>query len=85
MCVSRLYKVVRNERTWFVEVESVEGVRSRASLLTLEGPAPGPGDWVVVHSGFVLDRVDAVEAASIAEEIRAARERVGVAGEGGAS
>jgi hydrogenase maturation factor len=83
--VSRLYKVVRNERTWFVEVESVDGVRSRASLLALDGPIPGPGDWVVVHSGYVLERVDAEEAASIADEIRSAHERVGVAGEGAAS
>lgn len=77
MCVSRLYKVVRNERRWFVEVQDVDGVRSRASLLALEGAAPLPGDWVVVHSGYVLEVVDAVEAAAIAKEIREARVAVG--------
>ncbi len=76
MCVSRLYKVVRNERAWFVEVESVDGVRSRASLLALDGPVPGPGDWVVVHSGYVLERVDPDEAASVASEILAAQQRI---------
>jgi hydrogenase expression/formation protein HypC len=32
------------------------------SLLTLDGTA-GPGDWVVVHSGFALERLDPAEAA----------------------
>jgi hydrogenase expression/formation protein HypC len=32
------------------------------SLLTLDGAA-GPGDWVVVHSGFALERLEPGEAA----------------------
>jgi hydrogenase expression/formation protein HypC len=32
------------------------------SLITLEGPV-APGDWVVAHSGFALERLGAQEAA----------------------
>lgn len=72
MCVSRFYKVVARDSSNFVEVEDALGSRSYASLLSFEGPAPHVGDWVVVHSGYVLERADADEARAIVEEIRAA-------------
>lgn len=34
----------------------------RISLVTLDGPV-APGDWVLVHSGFALRRLDPAEAA----------------------
>jgi hydrogenase maturation factor len=71
MCVSRLYKVLGREDAW-VDVEDVDHVISRASLLAYEGEELDVGDWVSVHSGYVIDRVDAIEAARVVEEIRRA-------------
>jgi len=33
-------------------------------LLDAEGEAAGPGDWVLIHVGFALSRVDEEEAAA---------------------
>ncbi len=57
----------------YVEVEDVDRARTRASLLAFDGPAPAPGDWVCVHSGYVIDRLDTNEAAAAVEEIRLAK------------
>ncbi len=70
MCVSRLCEVLRRDGPAWVEVEDVDHVTSRVSLLAYDGVELCAGDWVSVHSGYVIDRVDAVEAACIAEEIR---------------
>jgi hydrogenase maturation factor len=73
MCVSRLYKVLRNDGPAWVEVEDVDRVNSRASLLAYDGVELSAGDWVSVHSGYVIDRVDATDAARVVEEIRHAK------------
>ena len=39
----------------------VDGVRKRISLALVEGV--GPGDYVVVHVGYALTRLDPAEAA----------------------
>jgi hydrogenase expression/formation protein HypC len=49
------------------------GVRKRVCLETL--PEAVPGDWVIVHAGFALQRLDAVAA----EEVRG---WLGAGGEG---
>jgi hydrogenase maturation factor len=72
MCVSRLHRVLTSVDTGVVEVEDLTGVVSRASLLALDGAPAMPGDWVVVHSGYVVDRVDPVTAKEIADEVREA-------------
>jgi hydrogenase maturation factor len=48
-----------------VMVEDMNGRRHEVSLLALEPkePDPVPGDWLVVHSGYAIDRVEASEAA----------------------
>jgi hydrogenase expression/formation protein HypC len=51
-------------------VEDVDGNRHRVSLLALEPPVPEPGDWLVVHSGYAIDRVDEGEAESVVAELR---------------
>ena len=71
MCTSRLHRVARADAD-SADVEDVDGRVHRVSLLAFEGPTPQPGEWVVVHSGYALKRVDAAEAAAIAEEIRRA-------------
>jgi len=70
MCMSCLEKVRRVDGTQTVQVENIDGVVSRASLLALDGPPPKPGEWVVVHSGYVIDRVDAVDAEETVAQIR---------------
>jgi hydrogenase maturation factor len=54
-----------------VMVEDTNGRRHEVSLLALEPkePDPVPGDWLVVHSGYAIDRVEAVEAAIILAEL----------------
>jgi hydrogenase maturation factor len=71
MCLSRLHRVRSVCGPGKVLVEDVDGHRHEVSLLALEppDPAPGPGDWLVVHSGYAIDRVDAREAGEALAEI----------------
>jgi hydrogenase expression/formation protein HypC len=43
---------------------SVAGVRRTVSIALLDGPdtSVGPGDWVLIHVGFAISRVDEREA-----------------------
>ena len=80
MCVSRLHRVVRRTGVEEVDVEDVDGVVHRVSLLALDPPAPEPGEWLVVHSGYAINRVDRAEAEAVAAELR----RAAVGGAAGA-
>lgn len=73
MCMSRFYEVLRRDGPDWVEVQDVDRVNSRASLLAYDGVELCAGDWVSVHSGYVIDRVDTIEAARVVEEIRRAK------------
>jgi hydrogenase maturation factor len=70
MCTSRLHRVLRRDGDAAVDVEDLDGTVHRVSLLALDGPAPETGDWLVVHSGYAIDRVERDEAEAVAEEIR---------------
>ena len=72
MCVSRLHRVVTVHDDERVGVVDLEGREFVASLLVLDGDVPCVGDWLVVHSGYALERVDAAEAESIVHDIAAA-------------
>ncbi len=72
MCVSRFYRVLRHDGRNWVIVEDLNHDLSRASLLVYEGVDLFVGDWVSVHSGYVIDRVDGFAAAQAVEEIREA-------------
>lgn len=74
MCVSRLYQVLGPLDAGWVEVQDVDRVISRASLLAYDGDELSGGEWVSVLSGYVIDRVDAEEASKTAEEIRRAQD-----------
>ncbi len=41
-------------------VIDVDGVRREASLLLLEDPQVG--DWVIVHAGFAINKIDEITA-----------------------
>jgi hydrogenase maturation factor len=71
MCVSRLHRVVTEGRA-SVDVEDIDGTVHRVSLLALDGPPPAVGDWLVVHSGYAIDRVESAEAEAVAAELRRA-------------
>lgn len=72
MCTSRLRLVVGLDEGGTVVVEGLDGRRSRVSLLAYDGPEPGVGDWVVVHSGYALAPADADEARAAAAELAGA-------------
>jgi hydrogenase maturation factor len=72
MCMSRLHRVV-DGGDGAVDVEGMDGTVHRVSLLALDGPPPSIGDWLVVHSGYAIDRVAADEAEAVAADLR--RER----------
>ena len=74
MCMSRLHRAVTEPADGWMMVENVEGRLHRVSLLAFEGPQPHVGDWLVVHSGYALRRVDSEKAAAIVTELRAGQE-----------
>lgn len=73
MCLGTVAKIVEvhGDGRAVVEHESVEdaGRREEVLLMTVADDDIEPGDWVVIHSGFVLERISA-ERAEDALEIR---------------
>jgi hydrogenase expression/formation protein HypC len=67
MCMSRLHRVVELVGPGEVRTVDVDGATHQVSLLVLGGTHPPPGSWLVVHSGYAVDRVDATEAAGVLE------------------
>lgn len=69
MCLAIPSKVIEiNDNMGIIDVA---GVRREASLLLLENPQVG--DWVIVHAGFAIQKID--EAAAH-ETLRFLREAV---------
>ena len=68
MCMSRLHRVVGRGGT-SADVEDMDGTVRRVSLLALDGPPPEVGEWLVVHSGYAIDRVATDEAEAVAAEL----------------
>ena len=67
MCLGEVGQIIELTAGPGAEVRVGDTVRS-VSLLTLDVPA-GPGDWVLIHSGFALGRLTEDEAHE-AEHIR---------------
>jgi hydrogenase maturation factor len=67
--MSRLHRVIDEENDGRVTVVDLEGREHVVSLLALDGDTPAVGEWLVVHSGYAIDRVEALEAQSVADEI----------------
>jgi hydrogenase maturation factor len=53
-------------------VADIDGGVHRVSLLALDGPTPRPGEWLIVHSGYAIDRVEADDAEAVVAELGAA-------------
>lgn len=41
----------------------VVGGQDKVNIGMLDGPAPAPGDWVLIHMGFAVERIDEARAA----------------------
>ncbi|HET6964111.1 MAG TPA: HypC/HybG/HupF family hydrogenase formation chaperone [Acidimicrobiales bacterium] len=67
--MSRFHRVVARAGDRAVLVADSRGTTHRVSLLALDGPPPEPGDWLVVHSGYALDRVDRDAAGELDGEV----------------
>lgn len=72
MCLGMVVKIVEvhGDGRAVVEHESVEddsvekaGRREEVLLMTVADDDIEPGDWVVIHSGFALERISAEHAA----------------------
>ncbi|MFC6063178.1 HypC/HybG/HupF family hydrogenase formation chaperone [Streptomyces ochraceiscleroticus] len=46
---------------------SVGGVRRAVNIALLEGEEVAPGDWILIHVGFALSRIDEAEARAAME------------------
>ena len=58
MCLARPAKVISVEDT--SALVTIEDVEYKASLLLLTDVQPG--DYIMLHAGFVIEKVDAAEA-----------------------
>lgn len=63
MCLGVPGEIVQvlDDRPDIAEVD-VSGVRRAINIGLLEGQVVEPGDWVLVHVGFALSRIDQAEA-----------------------
>jgi len=46
---------------------SVSGVKRTINIGLLEDDPPVPGDWILIHVGFALSKIDEAEAAAALE------------------
>lgn len=70
MCLAIPSKIVKIEDD--IAIIDVEGIVRKTSLLLLQDA--GVGDYVIVHAGFAIHRIDeaeAVEALKLLEEVAA--------------
>jgi hydrogenase expression/formation protein HypC len=69
MCLAIPSKIVKIENN--IATIDVDGVKREASLLLLDGPEVG--DYVIVHAGFAIHKIDESEAM---ESLKLMREAV---------
>lgn len=68
MCLGIPGEVVelRSDETDLARVD-VAGVRRMVNIGLLEGQSVAPGDWVLIHVGFALSKIDEQEARAAME------------------
>ena len=73
----------RDQVPWTSRTSTGPSTASRCWPSTAREPAPG--EWLVVHSGYAIDRVDAADAEAVASELQrgASTTAAGVRGEDG--
>lgn len=81
MCLSAAGRIVSIDADRHEAVVDVDGMTRAVSLavLTLEGRALAPGDWVMVHTGFaleVLDEASVTDLLALREQMREGGSRV---------
>ena len=74
MCLGIPGEVVEILPTPDLAVVDVSGVRRAINIGLLEGEELQPGDWILIHVGFALSKIDEEEARSALEFL----ERIGV-------
>lgn len=67
MCLSDIGCVLEHDRTIHDALVEMDGHQQHVSTITLglDAPPPDPGDWLVVHTGFAVERLTPAEAAEI--------------------
>ena len=71
MCLAIPSRIVSIEDN--MAVIDVDGVRRQASLLLLEDPRIG--EWVIVHAGFAIQKLDETAALETLELLRSAADQ----------
>ena len=71
MCLAIPSRIVSIEDN--MAVIDVDGVRRQASLLLLEDPRIG--EWVIVHAGFAIQKMDETAALETLELLRSAADQ----------
>ncbi|HET6953974.1 MAG TPA: HypC/HybG/HupF family hydrogenase formation chaperone [Acidimicrobiales bacterium] len=66
MCLSLAGRIGRIEGEHALVQVDGRDRRVSLALLLLEGEPVAPGDWVLVHTGFAVARLDPAEGAEIA-------------------
>ncbi len=66
MCLAIPSRIVKIENE--MATIDVDGVQRQASLLLLEEPRVG--DWVIVHAGFAIHKIDEVSARETLQLLR---------------
>ncbi|HUI03584.1 MAG TPA: HypC/HybG/HupF family hydrogenase formation chaperone [Acidimicrobiales bacterium] len=79
--MSRVRRVLACDPDGTAVVEGAGGGRERVSLLALDGPPPCPGEWLIVHSGYAVGRLDEDTARAVLADLAVVR---GAAPEGDA-
>ncbi len=71
MCLGIPGEVVEllDENRHLAKVE-VAGVRRNINILLLEEDGLEPGDWVLIHVGFAMAKIDQAEAQSALESLK---------------
>jgi hydrogenase maturation factor len=73
MCDSALHQVIQVIDKTRVVARDLDGTNHEVSLLALDGEIPCAGTWLVVHSGYAIDRVEESDARTALDELRRAR------------
>lgn len=66
MCLAIPSKIIKIDQN--VATIDVDGVKREASLLLLENPKVG--DYVIVHAGFAIDKIDEKSAMTSLKALR---------------